>query len=409
MVRLKLRRRSPPSPSDAGRPVGATAYRQVNVAVAIAGFTGFALLHGAQPILPQLAHEFRVSPGVSSLVVAAGTAAMAMLLIPLSMLSDRYGRRPLMRAGLVGASVLALASSLAPDFWSLVICRACLGVCIAGVPAAAMAYLGEEVAVESQGRAMGIYIGATALGGMSGRLLSALVTGWANWRFGLAVLGLLGALATLAFWRLLPPGSHFQPRSLQPRALLCDLRQIYTDAELPWLFAVAFLIMGAFVGFYNYLGFRLSLPPYGFGAAAVGAIFMFYAIGSFSAAWAVRAAPRHGEVRFLLWMSGLMMVGAQISLAEALPLVIAGLALFTFGYFALHAVASSWVGRRGGGRRGLVSALYLSSYYLGGSVIGSATGWSWQHGGWPDVVMALSACSLCSMGILLHLRGLAGR
>lgn len=377
--------------------------------MAIAGFTGFALLHGTQPILPQLAHEFRVSPGVSSLAVAAGTAAMALLLIPLSLLSDRYGRRSLMRAGLVGATVLALASSLAPDFWSLVLCRACLGACIAGVPAAAMAYLGEEIAADSQGRAMGLYIGANALGGMSGRLLSALVTEWANWRFGLAALALLGALATIAFWRLLPPGQHFQPRSLQPRALFCDLRQIYADAELPWLFAVAFLIMGAFVGFYNYLGFRLSLPPYGLGPAAVGAIFLFYAIGSVSAAWAGHTASRHGEARFLLWMSALMIAGVQISLIEALPMVIAGLALLTFGYFALHAVASSWVGRRAGGRRGLVSALYLSSYYLGGSVIGSATGWPWQHGGWPDVVMALSACSLCTMAILFHLRGSAGR
>lgn len=386
---------------------GTDAYRRANIALALAGFTCFALLYGTQPILPQLTHEFQVSPGVSSLTVAAGTAAMAFLLIPWSLLSDRLGRTLLMRAGLVGATLFALASTVAPDFWSLVVCRACLGVCIAGVPAAAMAYLGEEIALDSRSQAMGLYIGANALGGMSGRFLSAVVTGWGNWRLGLAALAALGAAATLAFWRLLPPGRHFAPRSLQPRLLLADLRQIYADAGLPWLFAVAFLIMGAFVGFYNYLGFRLSLPPYSFGPAAVGAIFLLYAIGSVSSAWAGHSAPRHGYAQFLLWMSVAMIAGILLTLGEALSLVISGLALFTFGYFAAHAVASGWVGRRAGERRGLVSALYLSSYYLGGSVIGSATGWPWQHGGWPGVVATLMACSLCVVAIFVRLRGLA--
>ena len=391
----------------AGLHAGTTEYRRAIIALALAGFTCFALLYGTQPILPQLAREFRVSPGVSSLTVAAATAAMAFMLIPLSLLSDRYGRSLLMRAGLVGATVFAIASTAAPDFWSLVVCRACLGLCIAGVPAAAMAYLGEEIAVDSRGRAMGLYIGANALGGMSGRFLSALVTSWGNWRFGLAALALLGSAATIAFWRLLPPGRHFVPRSLQPRLLLGDLRQIYADDGLPWLFAVAFLIMGAFVGFYNYLGFRLSLPPYEFGPAAVGAIFLLYAIGSVSSAWAGHAASRHGYARFLLWMSAVMIAGILMTLMEALALVISGLALFTFGYFATYAVASGWVGHRAGGRRGLVSALYLSSYYLGGSVIGSATGWPWQRGGWPGVVAMLIGCSLGVVAIFFRLRGLA--
>jgi YNFM family putative membrane transporter len=381
--------------------------RRANLALAIAGFTCFSLLYGTQPVLPQLTLDFGVSPSVASLSVSAGTAAMAFLLIPLSLIADRYGRERLMKLGLLGAAAFAFASAIAPDFLLLLLCRACLGACIACVPAAAMAYLGEELALEARGRAMGIYIAANALGGMSGRFLAASVTEWLDWRYGLASLGLLGTLAALAFWQLLPPARHFTPHSLQPRLLFADVRRIYADPGLPWLFMMAFLFMGAFVGIYNYLGFRLSVAPYGLGPAAIGAIFLLYAVGSLSSAWAGHLADRLGRRFIILMMSLCMAVGVAITLDQSLSLIILGLATFTFGYFAVHAIASGWVGHRAGARRGLVSALYLSSYYLGGSVIGTLTGWPWSHAGWPGVVAALLACVGAVIGIAIYLGRIA--
>jgi len=103
-------------------------------------------------------------------------------------------------------------------------------------------------------------------------------------------------------------------------------------------------------------------------------------------------------------MSLTMALGIVVTLADSLPVIILGVAIFTAGYFAVHAVASSWVGRRAGQRRGLVSALYLSSYYLGSSVIGSAAGWPWSHGGWPGVAAALLICVGGVIAIALRLR-----
>lgn len=382
------------------------ATRRANWALALAGFTCFTLLYGTQPLLPQLTAAFAISPAMASLSVSAGTAAMAFLLIPWSLVSDRYGRVALMRGCLLGAAVFAFASAFAPDYPSLLLSRVGLGVCIAGVPAAAMAYLGEELAPELRARAMGLYIAANALGGMSGRVVAAVVSEYLGWRHGLAALGVLGLLAAAGFLRLLPAGRHFVAQPLQWRPLLADVRSIYADPGLPWLFSTAFLIMGAFVGLYNYLGFRLSLDPYRLGPAAIGAIFLLYALGSLSSVLAAGAAARHGRQRVILAMSLGMAAGIGLTLLPALPLIIAGLALFTFAYFAVHALASAWVGRRAGARRGLVSALYLSSYYLGSSVIGYAAGWPWQHFGWPGVAAALLLPVLLVILITLRLRRL---
>lgn len=375
----------------------------------LAGFSCFLLLYGTQPLLPQLSAAFGISPGTASLSVSAGTGTMALLLIPLSLVADRWGREQLMLLGLLGAALCALASAWAGNFTLLVLARGLLGACIAGVPAAAMAHLGEEVPRTARARIMGLYIGSNALGGMAGRVLSAVVSDlFGSWHYGLAALGALGLLIAIAFWRLLPPARHFEPRSLQPGLLFADIRRIYADPGLPWLFTTAFLSLGAFVGVYNYLPFRLVQAPYNFGPTAIGCIFLLYAVGSYSSAWAGRQVARHGRPRMLLAMAVLAVLGILATWGDALWLIVIGLGIFTFGFFAVHSVASAWVGHRAGPRRGLVSALYLSSYYLGGSLLGTAAGWAWSHGGWPGVLAALLACAGLVIAIAWHLRRLAG-
>lgn len=382
---------------------GTDAFRRANWALILGGFACFTLLYGTQPILPQFTHAFGISPTMASLTVSAGTLTLSVLLIPLSLLSDRFGRAPLMKAALLGATLFAWLSALAPDYESLVLSRAGVGACIAALPAAAMAYLGEEIAPAARGRVMGMYIAGNALGGMFGRFLSALVTQYSSWHYGLAALALTGIICTVLFWRLLPPARHFQPRSLAPRILWQDIVRIYQDPGLPGLFATAFLIMGAFVSIYNYLGFRLSAPPYDLGPAAIGAIFLLYAVGSASSALAGHLADRFGRSLMMRSMIGAMALGVLATLDSHLGVIIAGLALFTFGYFATHAIASGWVGFRAGERRGLVSALYLSSYYLGSSFLGTTAGPLWSHFGWPGMVGGLMLCIGLVFGIALYL------
>ena len=384
----------------------AGAARRANWALALAGFTCFLLLYGTQPVLPQLTAEFAISPAMASLSVTAGTGAMALLLIPLSLLADRYGRVVVMKWCLLGAAAFALGSALAPDFPALLASRILLGACIAGVPAAAMAYLGEELAPNQRMRAMGLYIAANALGGMSGRFLAALVTEFAGWRYGLAAIGLAGLAAAITALRLIPAGRHFVPQSFRIATLRADLRGIVHDPGLPWLFLTAFFSMGAFVGIYNYLGFRLNLPPYELGPAAIGAIFLLYALGSVSSVLTGGAMTRLALQKIVFWMSLCMAAGIVLTLAAPLPLIIAGLAVFTVGYFAVHAATSAWVGRRAGQRRGLVSGLHLSSYYLGGSLIGSAVGWPWEQYRWPGVVAALLVAVAAGLLVSLRLRRL---
>lgn len=382
---------------------GTPEFRRANWALILGGFACFTLLYGTQPLLPEFTAAFGISPTMASLTVSAGTLTLSFLLIPLSLLSDKFGRAPLMKIALLGATCFAWLSAIAPDFEWLVWSRAGVGACIAALPAAAMAYLGEEISTAARGRVMGMYIAGNALGGMFGRFLSAVVTQYSSWHYGLAALALIGMICTVLFWRLLPPARHFQSRSLAPAALWRDVRRIYADPGLRWLFSTAFLIMGAFVSIYNYLGFRLSEAPYNLGPAAIGCVFLLYALGSASSAIAGHLSDHYGRGKIMLGMIAMMAIGVLATLDGHLAIIIFGLALFTFGYFATHSIASGWVGFRAGERRGLVSALYLSSYYLGSSFLGSTSGPLWSYYRWPGMVVGLLICVGLVFAIGLYL------
>ncbi|MBA5689495.1 MFS transporter [Rugamonas apoptosis] len=391
--------------SDSSRIAGGTpAFRRTNRALFFGGFSSFALLYCVQPLMPVLSHQFALTPAQSSLTLSLSTAALAFSLLASSALSERLGRKPMMVTAMALAAALTVLCALAQNYPQLLVLRAMLGLALGGMPAVAMAYLGEEIEPASLGLSMGLYISGSAFGGMSGRLLTSLLSDYFSWRVALAVMGVAGLAAAWDFWRSLPASRHFAPARSGWRAMRDGCRLHLTDAGLPLLFALAFLLMGSFVSLYNYIAYRLLAAPYGLSQTTVGFISLLYLLGIYSSVWAGRLADRLGR-RGVLWrVMALMLAGLLLTLSQALPLIVAGVALFSFGFFATHSVASSWVGRRATAPRALASALYLFFYYMGSSVIGSATGVVWARGGWPGVVAVLGAALGVALLIALRLR-----
>jgi YNFM family putative membrane transporter len=106
-------------------------------------------------------------------------------------------------------------------------------------------------------------------------------------------------------------------------------------------------------------------------------------------------------------MVAIMLAGLLATLSETLAAFIAGVAVFTFGFFATHSLASGWVGRRAQERRALGAAVYLCSYYLGSSIIGTVAGLAWREGRWAEVVAILGLCTAATLLIALRLRRLS--
>lgn len=382
---------------------GTQAYRLLLMAMLMAGFGTFVLLYCTQPLLPLFSREYRINAEEASLAVSLATGPMAIALLVAGALSDHFGRRAIMMTSLLLAAILTLVSAMVPGWHVLLAMRLLTGLALAGIPAVAMAYIAEEVDDKAVGHAMGLYIAGSAIGGMSGRLAVSLITEYAGWRIAMAITGAIGLVIALLFCRCIPASRHFTPLRQSLPGFLTGLRRLMADRAMPWLYAESFLIMGAFISIYNYVGFRLLAPPYSLSQGTIGAIFLLYIVGSFSSAWFGGIAGRIGPRKALWAPIALFLFGVALTAAAALPLIITGIGIVTVGFFGAHSIASAWVGRRARSDRAQASAFYLFFYYMGSSLLGSAGGYAWTHGLWPGVVLFAGALIVTALAISLRL------
>lgn len=373
--------------------------RQVRLGLFAAGLATFALLYTPQPLLPLLSASFRASPAAASLAMSAGTGALALAIIPVSSLSEAFGRRRVMTVSVLAAAVLGLVAPLSPSLPVLVIVRVIQGFALAGVPATAMAYLAEEVDPGSLGQAMGLYISGNAIGGLSGRIVAGVLADHGGWRVAVAGVSGLALLCAIAFAVILPRSAFFRPVPPRLRVLGSSLRRNLADTGLLRLYVIGFALMGAFVTVYNYLAFRLSAPPFRLSTTVIGALFLVYLAGMYSSPAAGRLANRAGRRPVLAGGILVAVAGPLLTLPASLAWIVAGLVVLTAGFFAAHSVASGWVSSRAPVAPAQASALYLCLYYVGSSVAGSAGGVFYAHGGWPETmafVVVLLAVALAS-------------
>ncbi|NMD56930.1 MULTISPECIES: MFS transporter [Tsukamurella] len=368
---------------------GTPAYRRTTLALFVAGLTTFGSMYSTQAVLPELTRVFGAAPAVSALAVSVTTGLLALAIIPVSALSERFGRTRVMTVSAVAAVVLGLVIPLAPTLEVLLAFRALQGIALAGVPAVAMAYLAEEVDGRDLGGAMGRYIAGTTIGGLLGRVVTAVGLDVLPWRGAMELFAVAAAVLTVVMIRTLPASRFHVPAPVSVRTTIGGMLGHLRRPALAALFALAFLLMGGFVSVYNFLGFRLLAEPFALAPGVVGLVFLIYLAGTWSSGAAGRLADRIGRRRVLLASIATMGAGLAITLPDSTPAVLAGMVVFTAGFFAAHSVASGWVGLLATAHRAEASSGYLFCYYAGSSVVGAAAGLAYAASGWPGIALAV--------------------
>lgn len=383
---------------------GTKTFRQVNLSFFAAGFVTFITLYDMQPLLPIFSQEFSLPPALGSLPLSVATCTLAGAMLVAGTLSENFGRKQVMVSSLFLTSLLALVTALTHTFPELLSIRLFQGIVLSGLPAVAMAYLSEEIAPESLGTAMGLYISGNAIGGMTGRIFTATVAEHYSWRIALAAIGISCLLLSLYFARSLPRSSNFRRHAFAVRYLVTSILKKLTDPGLLFLYGISFVIMGCFVTLYNYITFRLLAAPISLSHSVASWIFLVYLLGSFSSSTVDRLVKQVGRSRALVFSLAAMAAGALVTLSSVLSVIIAGIAIFTCGFFGAHSIASSWVGSRARTGSAQAASLYLFSYYLGSSVSGTAGGLCWSSYHWQGVVVLLWALLIAG---LFFCRGLS--
>lgn len=172
--------------------------------LALITFSGTLAMHVFVPALPQAAADLGASAGSLQLTVSFYIFGLAVGQLVYGPLSDRYGRRPVLMAGLGLYTLSGMAAALAPGIGALVAARLfqALGGCAGLVIGRAIVRDGSETADATRRLALMnlmVTIGP-GIAPLAGSALAA-VAGWRSIFVALCGLGLANAFLT---WRMLP-------------------------------------------------------------------------------------------------------------------------------------------------------------------------------------------------------------
>ena len=376
------------------------------IAVTLCGVCAFLELYCTQPMLPMLARIFHSTKTGVGMTVSASTLGVAIAAPIFGALTERLPRKRVIVASLTGIAIPTLLAATSTSLAQLVFWRFLQGICIPGVIAVVITYIGEEWPPERVALIMSFYVSGTALGGFIGRISAGMLAEWFNWRVSfLAIGGLaLAGAAAVAVW--LP---HGRRRAAAPKRIEGELpafpyqmQELLRSRRLVATFAVGFNVLFSLVGVFTWITFYLSAPPFSLSTAALSYLFFVYLVGLVVTPMAGYVITKVGLRAGIAGAITCSMVGVLLTLVPSLAAVIVGLVMVSSGVFISQTASQSHLRVASPPEARVTAAgLYLTCYYLGGTAAGVVPGAFWALGKWPACVGFIVAMQLTALTIAL--------
>ncbi len=151
------------------------------VAMCVALIAVVASVSGLNVAQQALAVDLRASQSQLLWVINGYTLALATLLLPIGAIGDRWGRKPILLAGIVIFIGSNLASAFAGDPGILIGLRVVTGVAAAMIMPVTLSIITTSFPPEARARAIGIWAGCAGTGGILGLFVSAAIIDHATW------------------------------------------------------------------------------------------------------------------------------------------------------------------------------------------------------------------------------------
>ncbi|MBV1878872.1 MAG: MFS transporter [Pseudomonadales bacterium] len=354
------------------------------------------------PVLPMLVDEIQLAtPFLIGLALGIYGLSQAVLQIPLGLLSDKFGRKPVIAAGLLVFVLGSFIAAFSNDIYGIIAGRFLQGC--GAIASTLLALLSDVTRPENRSKAMAII--GMSIGASFG---IALVVGpWVNSLFGISGVfigtGLAGILGLLVLIFVIPTPlvGKFNPDS---GLSTTRVSQVLGNAGLIkttfGIFALHYLLMSSFVAFPAFMAAT--------GEIATGEHSQFYfwillatfiLMGPF-----MRLSDRPNRIKsLLLTMIGMFVLSSIILIRESnFYAVIAAMILFFMAFNLLEVILPSMVSKLApAGARGTAMGIYTSAQFAGAFVGGAIGGYI--AGEWPITYLMYVNIGLCLVWIVVGL------
>ncbi len=293
-----------------------------------------------------------------------GYAAGFLLFGPIT---DRFGRRRVLLAGVSAMAILTLVVPFAPTPALFGLLRVLQGFAGGAFSPSALSHLGEALPRRTATTAIGAVSTAYLMAGVLGQVMASLIThtwGW-QWLFWISSAGLVLNVALLA--PVMREERHGDPSTRIVSGFAAQAR-LLTRRDIAVPLAAVFVLMLSFVAMYTRLATQLvdvlRLPESTVTTIRLAGI-PGMLVAPFIGSWVGRVGTERGALTgYLLAAVGL---GVEAVGAGTVPVIVVGSNVFVAGIAIASTAMVTMFGDRAAPRRGTGTALYGFTVFLGAS------------------------------------------
>jgi predicted MFS family arabinose efflux permease len=364
---------------------------------------GVANIYYNQPLLLEISRSLHIAEHRAGLIAVATQTGYAVGILTFVPMGDVLERRGLMMRLFAAVSVALLLCAVAPSLWLLVVASVFIGL-TASVTHIVLPIAPEVASEADRGRAIGTVMTGLLLGVLLARAVAGYVATWLGWRAVFFFAFALNAAFVPILWRRFPllPPTHPLPYMQALRSLWTIFR---TESVIREAAMEGGLFFAAFSTFWTTLAFLLGPPHYHLGPGTAGSFGILGATGALIAPVAGRLNDRRGS-RFVISIAlGVMILGFVVLWAFGYHILglVAGVIVLDFGAQANQISNQTRIFGQLPQARSRVNTIYMTMYFLGGSIGSALATWAWSRWKWNGVCAL--AIGFLLLAVLRHLTG----
>lgn len=347
----------------------------------------FAALYMPQPILPVIAAYFSLDITSAALVTSVTMIPLGLLPVLYGLLLNRIRIEQLLTACLFSLALATLLIALATNIQTVLLGRFIQGLLLPGLFTCLMTLAGRTSPFDSIKRAINFYVCFSILGGFSGRILSGLFSYFFSWNTAFYLLSFLLLIQWLYFLSI-----NKQSRKSSQLIQVANLSSVIKSKTNAHSFIYIFLVFFLFASLLNFIPFRIVEITGELNEFTISFIYLGYLVGAFIAFKCESITRFMGsEGRAVLLAQILLLLASISTLLDLYLASFVAIFILCFGFFLLHSVLSAFLNfQNENADRSLVNSMYISSYYLGGSIGAFLPGFIYSNYDWNAYIVFIS-------------------
>lgn len=369
--------------------------------LAIVAGISVANLYYNQPLLNVIRHELGVSEFKTNLIAMITQVGYALGLLFIVPLGDLFQRKKIILINFFLLIFSLLAIAIAPNIYIIWTASLVTGIC-SMIPQIFVPIASQFSRPENKGRNVGIVISGLLTGILASRVVSGFIGEALGWREMYLIAAILMLICTIAVLKILPDiRPTFQGKYNDLMKSLFMLVKTYPALRIYSIRAgVAF---GSFLAMWSCLAFKMGEVPFYANSDVIGILGLCGIAGALTASFVGKYVKTVGIRNFNFIGCGLILLAwaALYFYENTYAGIIAGVILIDIGMQCIQLSNQTSIFDICPSASNRVNTIFMTTYFIGGSLGTFLAGSCWQRWGWNGVAGIGTVLTLISLLITI--------